>query len=155
MQYAGLTLSEATGYINDIGPGIFLAPVKGLGTGYEYVQSAQGFMEKKARIATVASFMAMSTRATFTDPATNAAAGGTIATFIAHMRSIIEKSKHNGTGVLIITISYSVLPRITKTSWNYDKKLISKRRKRNQSKLILKQARFIVYYLLIKKSYYL
>ena len=75
-QYAGLTLSEATGYINDIGPGIFLAPVKGLGTGYEYVQSAQGFMEKKARIATVASFMAMSSRATLIDPATNAAAGG-------------------------------------------------------------------------------
>ena len=43
-------------------------------------------MEKRARIATVASFMTMSGRAIFTDPSTNGAAGGTIATFIGHMK---------------------------------------------------------------------
>ena len=141
-QYTGLTLGEAAGYMGDIGPGVLLAPVKGLGTGYQYVQAAQGAMEKRARIATLASFMAMSGRATLTDPATNAAAGGTIASFIGHMKSVIEKSKNNGTGglvfanpailskytndelialnvvilggVLIIIISYYVLPRIAK-----------------------------------------
>ena len=109
-------------------------------------------MEKRARIATLASFMAMSGRATLTDPATNAAAGGTIASFIGHMKSVIEESKNNGTGglvfanpailskytndeliavnvvilggVLIIIISYYVLPRIAKAYWNYSKKLI-------------------------------
>ena len=187
-QYTGLTLGEAAGYMGDIDPGVLLAPVKGLGTGYQYVQAAQGAIEKRARIATLASFMAMSGRATLTDPATNAAAGGTIASFIGHMKSVIEKSKNNGTGglvfanpailskytndeliavnvvilggVLIIIISYYVLPRIAKAYWNYSKKLmdklISKRkeqRRRNQSKLILKQAQFIVCFLLIKKSY--
>jgi hypothetical protein len=33
-----------------------LAPLAGLGTSYKYVQAAQGAMEKRARIATVASF---------------------------------------------------------------------------------------------------
>lgn len=100
-QYTGLTLGEAAGYMGDIGPGVLLAPVKGLATGYQYAQAAQGAMEKRARIATLASFMAMSGRATLTDPATNAAAGGTIASFIGHMKSVIEKSKNNGTGGLV------------------------------------------------------
>ena len=96
------------------------------------------------------------------DPATNAAAGGTIASFIGHMKSVIEKSKNNNStrglvftnpailskytndelialnvvilgGVLIIIISYYVIPRIAKAYWNYSKKLmdklISKRKK--------------------------
>jgi len=44
----------------DIGPGVLLAPLKGLGKGYQYIQAAQGAVEKTARIATLASFMAMS-----------------------------------------------------------------------------------------------
>ena len=109
-------------------------------------------MEKRARIATVAYFMAMSGRATLTDTGTNGAAGGTIATFIGHMKSIISKS-NNSTGglvlvfgntgmlpkltkdefivlnvvivggVLLIIISSYVLPRIAKAYWNYSKKL--------------------------------
>lgn len=141
-QYTGLALGEAAGYMGDIGPGVLLAPVKGLGTSYQYVRAAQGAMEKGARIATVASFMAISSRVTLTDPATNAAAGATIASFIGHMKSVIEKSKNNSTGGLIfvnpailskytndelialnlvilgggliIIISYYVLPRIAK-----------------------------------------
>ena len=34
-QYIGLTIGEAASYIADIGPGVLLAPVKGLGTGYQ------------------------------------------------------------------------------------------------------------------------
>lgn len=156
VQYTGLTLGEAARYTGDIGPGVFLAPVKGLGTGYQYAQAAQG-AEKRARIATLTSFMAMSGRATLTNPATNAAAGGTIASFIGHMNSVLEKSKNNSTGglvfanptilskytndelialnlvilggVLIIIISYYVLPRIAKYSKKLMDKLISKRKK--------------------------
>ena len=87
-QYTGLTLGEAAGYMGDIGPSVLLAPVQGLGTSYQYVRAAQGAMERRARIATVASFMAMSGRSTLTDPAT----GCTIGSFIGHMKSVIEKS---------------------------------------------------------------
>ena len=153
-QYAGLTLGTAAGYMGDLGPGVLLAPVKGLGTSYQYVRAAQGAMEKKARIATLASFLAMSGRATLTDPATNASAGATIASLIGHMNSVIEKTKNNSTGglvfanpailskytnneliainvvilggVLIIIVSYYVLPRITKAYKNYSKKLMNK-----------------------------
>ena len=100
-QYGGLVVGEAAGYMNDIGPSVLLAPVQGLGTSYQYVRLAQGAMERRSRIATVAAFMAMSGRATLTDPATNGAAGGTVATFIGHMKSIIEKSKNNSTGGLV------------------------------------------------------
>jgi len=148
-QYGGLVVAEAAGSMNDIGPSVLLAPLAGLGTSYKYVQAAQSTMEKRARIATLASFMAMSGRATLTDPATNGAAGGTIATFIGHMKSIIAKS-NNSTGGLVfvnpgmlsklikdefialnlviiggslfIIISFYVLPRIAKASWNYSKK---------------------------------
>jgi hypothetical protein len=119
-----------------------------------YVQlrgTAQGAMERRARVANLAAFMAMSGRATLTDPATNAAAGGTIASFIGHMKSVIEKSNNNSTGalvfvnpamlskltknefivlnvvivggVLLIILSSYILPRIHKAYWNYSKKL--------------------------------
>lgn len=129
-----------------IGPSVLLTPVQGLGTSYQYVRSAQVAMERRARIVTVACFMTMSGRSTLTDPA----AGGTIASFIGHMKSVIEKS-HNSTeglvfvnlemlskltndefivlngiivgGVLLIIISSYVLPRIAKVYWNYSKKL--------------------------------
>ena len=148
-QYTGLTLGEAAGYMGDIGPSVLLAPIQGLGTSYKYVRTAQGAMERRARIATVASFMPMSGRATLTDPATNAAAGGTIASLIGHMKSVIEKN-NNSTGglvfvnpailskltnhefivlnvvivggVLLIIISFYVLPRIAKAYWNYSKR---------------------------------
>lgn len=58
-QYTGLTLGEAAGYMNDIGPSVLLAPFQGLGTSYQYVRVAQGAMERRSRVATVASFMAM------------------------------------------------------------------------------------------------
>jgi hypothetical protein len=145
-QYSGLTLGEAAGYMGDIGPSVLVAPILGVHTSYQYVQAAQGTIERRARIATIASFMAMSGRA-IVPPATNAAAGGTIASFIGHMKSVIEKT--NGglvfvnpaivskltndefiicnivivSGFLLIIISYYVLPRIAKASWNYYKKL--------------------------------
>ena len=96
----------------------------------------------------MAAFLAMSGRATLTDPATNAAAGGTITSFIGHMKSVIEKSNNNSTGGLvfvnpaifskltneefivfnvvivggILVISY-VIPRIAKAYYNYSKRV--------------------------------
>ena len=35
-QYTGLTLAQAAGDMGDIGPKVLLAPVQGLGTGYQY-----------------------------------------------------------------------------------------------------------------------
>ena len=46
-------------------------------------------------IATLTSFMAMSAGATMTDAATSATVGGTLASFIGHMKAVIEKSKNN------------------------------------------------------------
>jgi hypothetical protein len=96
----------------DIGPSVLLAPVQGIGTSYKYVRAAQGAMERRARIATVAYFIAMSARSTLTDPATNAAAGGTIASFMGHMKSVIEKS-NNITGNLVF-VNLAVLSKLTK-----------------------------------------
>ena len=153
-QYTGLTLAEVANYMSDIRPNVLLAPVHGLGTSYKYVRAAQGAMERRARVATLASFMVMSGRATLTDPATNAAAGGTIASFIGHMKNVIATANNNSTGglvfansailskltkddfivlngviisgVLLIVISSYVLPRIAKAYWNYSKKLAIK-----------------------------
>lgn len=127
-----------------------LALVLGVSTSYKYIQAAEGIMEKRARIATVASFMTMLGRATLTDPATNAALGSTIASFIGHMKSVIEKTNNSSGGlvfvnpasvskltnnelivlnivivseVLLIIISSYVLPRIVKAYSNYSKKL--------------------------------
>ena len=146
VQYTSLTFCEATGCIEEIGPGVLLAPLAGLGTSYKYVRAAQGAMERQSRIATLAAFMAMSGRATLTNPATNAAAGGTIASFIEHMKSVIEKS--NSTkgglvfvhlskltidecivfnlvivgGILSIIVSSYILPRVGKAYWHYSQK---------------------------------
>lgn len=147
-QYTGITLAELPNYT---GPSVFLAPVQGLAESYKYIRAAKGANEIRKRAATVASFMMMSGAATLTDPATNAAAGGTIVTFIGHMRDIIAKANSTSTGglvfansallskltkdelfvlnvvivggVLLIVVSCYVLPRIAKAYWNYSKKV--------------------------------
>ena len=45
--------------------------------------------------------MTMSSRATLIDPITDTADDVTAASFIGHMKSVIEKSKNNGTGGLV------------------------------------------------------
>lgn len=90
-------------------------------------------------------------RATLTDPATNVAAGGTIASFIEYMKNLIAIANNTSTGslvfansailsnltkdefivlngvivngVLLIVVSSYVLLRITKAYWNYSKKV--------------------------------
>lgn len=139
---------EVANYMSDVRLNVLLAPIHGFGTSYKYIRAAQGAMERRGRIATVVFFMAMSGGATLTDPATNAAAGCTIARFIAHMKNVIATANNSTkglvfansaifskltkdefivlnvvtiSGVLLIVVSSYVLPRIAKAYWNYSK----------------------------------
>lgn len=98
-QYMGIVLSSAAGNFSEIGPKILLEPIFGLGTGIQYVAAAATVIEKRQRIATLASFLAASSAAVTTDPTTNAALGGAIASNIAYMRAILTR----GGGSLNIT----------------------------------------------------
>jgi hypothetical protein len=71
-----------------------LAPISGLRTGYQFVKQ-QGItsVERRQRIATLASYLSVSgTTMATADVSTNAAAGAEVVAYIQHMRSIIEKS---------------------------------------------------------------
>ena len=70
-QDMGVVLSTAAGNFSDIGPKVFVEPVFGVGTGIQYVAAAATIAEKRQRIATLAAFLATSTAAITTDPATN------------------------------------------------------------------------------------
>ena len=59
-QYGTIVAAEATVCIDDIGPGVILAPLSGLGTSYKYVRAAQGAMERRSRIAMIASLLSTS-----------------------------------------------------------------------------------------------
>lgn len=99
----GIVLSSAAGNFSDIGPKVLLEPVFGLGTSIQYVSAAATIAEKRQRIATLAAFLATSTAAVTTDPTTNAAAGGEVASKIAYMRAILTR----GGGSYNITKSLS------------------------------------------------
>ena len=90
-QYMGIVLSSAAGNFSDIGPQVLLEPVFGLGTGIQYVAAAATIAEKRQRIATLAAFLATSAAAITTDPTTNAAVGGAVASKIGYMRAILTR----------------------------------------------------------------
>lgn len=100
-QYSGMVLAQVAA---DSGPGVLLTPFKGLGTGVEYIATAPGRAERARRVATLASALSMSgSQAAMSDPATNAGLGAVLCSFIENMKSVIEKSKSNGTGGLVFT----------------------------------------------------
>ena len=94
-QYMGIVLSSAAGNFSDIGPKVLLEPVFGLGTGIHYVTAAATIAEKRQRIATLAAFLATSAAAVTTDPTTNAAVGGAVASKISYMRAILTRGGGN------------------------------------------------------------
>ena len=106
-QYMGIVLSSAAGNFSDIGPKVLLEPVFGLGTGIHYVAAAATIAEKRQRIATLAAFLATSTAAVTTDPTTNAAVGGAVASKIAYMRAILTRG--GGSSNITKSISSSSL----------------------------------------------
>jgi len=89
-QYGAIVVASAAGNFSDIGPKVLLEPFIGLGTSFQFIKAAQTVAERRARIATLAAFLSTSgSSALRTDPATNAAVGGAIASKIAYMRSIL------------------------------------------------------------------
>lgn len=88
-QYGAIVIASTAGNFSDIGPKVLLEPIIGLGTSFKFIKAAQTVAERRARIATIAAFLSTSGTSAFTtDPATNAAVGGAIASKIAYMRSI-------------------------------------------------------------------
>ena len=105
-QYMGIVLSSAAGNFSEIGPKVLLEPVSGLGTGIQFVSAAATIAEKRQRIATLAAFLATSGAALTTDPTTNAAVGGAIASKIAYMRAMLMR----GGGICKQAFEYRLMP---------------------------------------------
>jgi hypothetical protein len=106
-QYGVIVIASAAGNFSDIGPKVLLEPVFGLGTGYQFIRAAKTAAERRARIATLAAFLSTSASAVTTDPATNAAVGGAVASKIAYMRAILTRG--GGSSNIAKSISSSSL----------------------------------------------
>jgi hypothetical protein len=104
-QYGAIVIASAAGNFSDIGPKVLLEPVLGLGTGYHFIRAAKTAAERKARIATLAAFLSTSASAVTTDPATNAAVGGAVATKIAYMQAILARGGSSQIQQYILTPS--------------------------------------------------
>ena len=91
-QYGAIVAASAAGNFSEIGPKVLFEPIIGLGTSYRFIIAAQTAAERRSRIATIAAFLSTSgASAVTTDPATNAAVGGAVATKIAYMRAILTR----------------------------------------------------------------
>ena len=91
-QYGAIVVASAAGNFSDIGPKVLFEPIIGLGTSYQFIRAAQTAAERRARIATLAAFLSTSgASAVTTDPATNAAVGGAVASKIASIIICIVK----------------------------------------------------------------
>jgi len=89
-QYGAIVVAAAAGNFSEIGPKTLLEPVFGLGTSYQFIRAAQTAAEIRARITTLAAFLSTSTTSiATTDPATNAAVGGAVASKIFYIQAII------------------------------------------------------------------
>jgi hypothetical protein len=109
-QYGAIVLASAAGNFSDIGPKVLCEPIIGLGTSYQFIRAAQTAAERRARIATLAAFLSASgASAVTTDPATNAALGGAIASKIAYMRAILTRGGGGGSYNIAKSISSSSL----------------------------------------------
>ncbi len=91
-QYGAIVAASAAGNFSDIGPKVLFEPIIGLGTSYQFIRAAKTAAERRARIATLAAFLSTSgASAVTTDPATNAAVGGAVASKIAYMRAMLTR----------------------------------------------------------------
>ena len=91
-QYGAIVAASAAGNFSEIGPKVLFEPITGLGTSYQFIRAAQTAAERRARIATLAAFLSTSgASAITTDPATNAAVGGAVASKIAYMRAMLTR----------------------------------------------------------------
>lgn len=97
-QYLGVVLSSAAGNFSDIGPRVLLEPITGLGVSAQFVVKGATILEKRQRIATLAAFISASAAAVSTDPTTNAAMGGVIASKISYMKAILARGGETQVG---------------------------------------------------------
>jgi hypothetical protein len=104
-QYGAIVIASAAGNFSDIGPKVLLEPVLGLGTGYHFIRAAKTAAERRDRIAILAAFLSTSASAVTTDPATNAAVGGAVASKIAYMRAILARGGSSQIQQYILTPS--------------------------------------------------
>jgi hypothetical protein len=89
-QYAAIVGASASGNFSTIGLKVLLEPITGLGTSYQFIKAAQTAAERRARISTLAAFLATSTLSvTQLDPATNIAVGASVASKIAYMWQLL------------------------------------------------------------------
>ena len=86
-------VSGADGNFTHISPKILLEPVFGLGTAYQFIQSASLTDEKRRRVATLASFLLTSVTAVNSDPSTNAAVGAAVGCQLNHMKKILNNTR--------------------------------------------------------------
>lgn len=92
LQYGAIVTASAAGNFSDIGLKVLFEPIIGLGTSYQFIRAAQTAAERRARIVTLAAFFSTSgASAVTTDPATNVAVGGAVASKIAYMRAILTR----------------------------------------------------------------
>ena len=88
-QYLGVILSSAAGNTTQLGVKTVLEPILGFGTSYQFIMAAANAVERRQRIAILASFLSASAGALTTDPTTNAAMGAAVASKIAYMKAIL------------------------------------------------------------------
>jgi len=90
-QYLGVVLAAASGNFTAIDKIVIFEPIIGLEISLRYVLAAQTPLDRRARPATLAAFFSASIGAIFTtDPATNAALGGTIGSKIGMIRDMLD-----------------------------------------------------------------
>jgi hypothetical protein len=87
----GVVLASAAGNYTDLGIKSLFEPILGLGTSYQFVRAAATAVERCQRIATLASFLAVSAGALTTDSTTNAAVGSAVASKIGYMKAILAR----------------------------------------------------------------
>ena len=88
-QYLGVILSSAAGNTTQLDVKTVLEPILGFSTSYQFIMAAANAVERRQRIATLASFLSASAGALTTDPTTNAAMGAAVTSKIAYMKAIL------------------------------------------------------------------
>lgn len=83
-QYGAVVAASAGGNFSDISLKVLFKTIIGLVTSYQFIRAAKTVVERRVRIATLASFLATSgTAAATTDSATNVVIGGAVGSKIA------------------------------------------------------------------------
>lgn len=73
---------------------VIFGPITGLRIGYQFVLAAESIAERRARILTLACYLATSgASALNSNPPTNVALGGAVAAHISHMREVLKTTR--------------------------------------------------------------